>query len=106
MWRISCAGTMRRRAGCKGCSPDEQSDIRVRCPRIIASLVRATKWPQSCNFTRTFINVGDSGVKTIEAEPAPVSVDLDQTALIIIGMQREFMSPCGFVSELGELVSR
>jgi hypothetical protein len=24
-----------------------------------ASLMRATTWPQSCNFTRTFINVGE-----------------------------------------------
>jgi nicotinamidase-related amidase len=42
----------------------------------------------------------------IEAEPSPLSIDLDRTALIIIDMQRDFLEPGGFGSALGNDVTR
>jgi nicotinamidase-related amidase len=38
---------------------------------------------------------------TVEAEPGPVPIDLDRTALIIIDMQRDFLEPGGFGASLG-----
>jgi nicotinamidase-related amidase len=41
----------------------------------------------------------------IAAEPEPIAIDLDRTALIIIDMQRDFLEPGGFGETLGNDVS-
>jgi nicotinamidase-related amidase len=41
----------------------------------------------------------------IAAEPQPISVDLDRTALLIIDMQRDFLEPGGFGETQGNDVS-
>jgi nicotinamidase-related amidase len=43
---------------------------------------------------------------TITAEPAPITVDLHRTALLIIDMQRDFLEPGGFGETLGNDVAR
>ncbi|HVZ70760.1 MAG TPA: isochorismatase family cysteine hydrolase [Polyangia bacterium] len=44
-------------------------------------------------------------MKVVDAEPGPLSIDLDKTAIVVIDMQRDFLEPGGFGETLGNDVS-
>src|SRR3954464_12405657 len=51
-------------------------------------------------------NGGDTmGALVIDAEPEPISIDADRTAVVVIDMQRDFLEPGGFGESLGNDVS-
>jgi nicotinamidase-related amidase len=44
-------------------------------------------------------------IKTVEAEPEAISIDIERTAIVMIDMQRDFLEPGGFGEALGNDVS-
>jgi len=45
------------------------------------------------------------GALVIDAEPEPISIDSDRTAVVVIDMQRDFLEPGGFGESLGNDVA-
>ncbi len=44
-------------------------------------------------------------IRTVDAEPEPIAIALERTAVVIIDMQRDFLEPGGFGETLGNDVS-
>jgi biuret amidohydrolase len=45
------------------------------------------------------------GIRTVDAEPEPLAIDPERTAILMIDMQRDFLEPGGFGESLGNDVS-
>jgi len=57
--------------------------------------------------TKVVLNRGTNrmAITTVDAEPEPLSIDMERTAVIMIDMQRDFLEPGGFGETLGNKVS-